>query len=181
MNQEEWKPLKGYETIYEVSSFGNVRSLTRIIRHHGDSKSRREGRLIKPHVNKWGYPCFLATKNLVRKLITVHRAVALTFHPNPENKSEVNHKNGIKHDNRSDNLEWMTHQENVIHSYKILGKKNSLGEANGRSVLKDKDVKEIRAWWKTGDVTIADLCRVWGVTRTVISFCVKNKTWRHVA
>ena len=83
---------------------------------------------------------------------SIHRLVAETFIPNPENKPYINHINGIKTDNRVENLEWVTQSENIIHSYRVLGNKNPMlgkyGEKNHRSkaVVQLKNGEEIKVF-----------------------------------
>jgi len=74
------------------------------------------------HEDKYGYQFV----SLYNKKILYHRAIASVFVPNPENKPEVNHKNGIKSDNQIENLEWVTRSENIKHSFEVLNKKSNL-------------------------------------------------------
>lgn len=126
--EEIWKSVVGYEGLYEVSSLGNLKSLDRVKGMYGQLKNYK-GRDLKPNSNK-GYLKQILHKDGERKYAQVHRLVAIAFLPNPENKQEVNHKNGIKTDNRVDNLEWVTTSENQKHAY-ISGLASSrLGESN---------------------------------------------------
>lgn len=102
--EEIWKPIKGYEGIYEISNYGNVKSLL------------RKNRLRTLHKNKDGYVEILLSKNGAISSVRVHRLVAEAFVPNNEGKPEVNHKDYDKTNNYSGNLEWVTRKENVNHS-----------------------------------------------------------------
>lgn len=111
--EEIWKDIPGYETYYQISNFGNVRSLDRY--YNG---RKLKGKLLKLSPNKFGYLRFTAKKDNITKTLHVHRIVLLTFNPINEEK-QVNHINGIKSNNRLENLEWCTDSENKIHAYKI--------------------------------------------------------------
>lgn len=118
MDVEKWEEISGYEGLYQISSFGNAKSLDRIIKTKQGYVCRK-GRNIKPALNSCGYLCITLCKNGTRKTVFIQRLVAETFIANPENKKEVNHLNGNKLDNRIDNLEWCTHSENVKHAYSL--------------------------------------------------------------
>lgn len=97
---------------------------------------------LNPSVNKEGYLYLNLSKDSILKTYKVHRLIAITFLPNPDNKPQINHKNGVKSDNSVGNLEWVTGSENLKHAYDTgLQKK---GEANWRAKLTDKQVEEIR-------------------------------------
>lgn len=121
--KEIWKDIKGYEGLYQVSNLGEIRSLdhTTIIRDDKKNRvyeRRKKGRILKPFSSKRGYLKVTLTKNKKTKDVKIHRIVATTFLDNPLNKRDINHKNGIKTDNRIVNLEWATHQENMQHAFK---------------------------------------------------------------
>ena len=120
---EVWRDVRGYEGLYQVSTFGRVRSLDRTIHgvRYGQAwSSTRKGREMCPNTDKDGYKTIkLCSEGRVSRW-RVHRLVALAFIPNPEDKPQINHINGHKADNRVENLEWATNSENTLHKFKVL-------------------------------------------------------------
>lgn len=192
MKEEIWKPVKGFETFYEVSNLGRVQSLDRIVRHkpnrqaHNGCFQLRKGRVLKP--SNVGKPSkdgkYYKRVTLVRHdggktYWRLHRLIAETFIPNPENKPEVNHINGIKDDNRVENLEWVTSQENSQHAIEnglqLLG-----GSNHPMSKLTENLVLEIRKLYDEDGVGTVELSRRFNVCRSTIGNIVNRKSWNHV-
>lgn len=109
MTEEVWKPVVGFEGVYCVSNFGNIKGVVR---------SGSTGKPLHPQMNNNGYMTIHLYNHPKHKVTTVHRVVATAFIPNPENKRTVNHIDGNKKNNRVDNLEWATHGENHRHAYR---------------------------------------------------------------
>jgi hypothetical protein len=127
---EEWKDIKGYEGRYQVSSFGRIKSLERdVVRNNWSgritTKHVRE-KIKKPCLGPQGYMVTSLNKGNNSKRHSMHRIIAEAFIANPENKPFINHINGIRHDNRIENLEWCTPKENNIHSFQVLGRKSGM-------------------------------------------------------
>ncbi len=112
---EVWKPVVGYEGLYEVSSLGNVKGVDRILSngHCWNGKRLKGGKFSN------GYDFVCLRKNGVARNELVHRLVAQSFIPNPIDCKVVNHIDGDKSNNRLENLEWITHSENQEHAVKI--------------------------------------------------------------
>lgn len=121
MEEEIWKPIEGFESYYMVSSLGNIKALTREVKFTHAVTGKRHNRTTKETILKkgntrGGYKHVNLSKDLRAKCYRVCRLVAKAFIPNPENKPQVNHKNGIKFDDRAENLEWVTASENMQHA-----------------------------------------------------------------
>ncbi len=144
---------------YHISTYGRVKSLaTNEIFTWACGrkyKSKRQEKILAQKKHNSGYKMVSLRRNKNKKYFTVHRLVAIHFIPNPLNKRTVNHKNGIKWDNRIKNLEWNTDSENGLHSFEKLGRKGSktylgkFGKHHNRSkpVFQfDLNGKFIREW-----------------------------------
>ena len=111
---KEYFDIPEYEGYYKVSRCGEVLSCDRMVPDAGKMKPIRQ-RIMKQHINTHGYPYVRLSKCGKSKILMMHRIIAITFIPNPENKREVNHKNSNRQDFSIDNLEWVTPKENIRH------------------------------------------------------------------
>jgi hypothetical protein len=131
MIKEIWKDIKGFEGLYQASNFGNIRSLP--MRYSPTIN------ILKPRMGNWGYYFVTLYKENKAYQRVIHRLIAKTFIPNPENKPQTNHKNGNKLDNSVENLEWVTASENIEHAYRTglkWGRKKKVWQylQNGRFI-----------------------------------------------
>lgn len=127
---EEWRDVVGYEGLYQVSSYGRVKSLhyvggkfTRYCPHCGRGRKYPPGeRILKSYVCKGigrVYPTVRLSKDGITKNYSIHRLVAIAFLPQSPDKPDVNHKDGDKLNPRLENLEWVTTSENLRHAFKM--------------------------------------------------------------
>lgn len=173
---EKWKPVVGWEGKYQVSSFGRVvffsRNLPKTWKNITTTQHREGYIFVK----------FYKKEDGVNKSKTkyIHRLVAEAFIQNPENKPYVNHKNCDKTDNRVENLEWCTAKENVAHA-KINNRLRYLrGEESYKSVLTEKQVREIRIEYANGGVFQNEIAKRYGVNKATIYYIVRRINWKHV-
>lgn len=167
--EEVWKDVKGFEGLYQVSNLGNVKRLI--------SKRVLAERFIGSSIDRYGYVKRVLSKDGKNHCFTEHRLVATAFLENFKNKATVNHINGIKTDNRVDNLEWNTALENKQHAVNS-GLTNLKGVNHPRCKLSDKEVLEIR------DIgfsqTRTSLSKKYGVSRNNILGIINRRYWKHI-
>ena len=157
--KEIWRKIPNYENLYEVSSFGRIRSIPR----KGTICSMKCLALNK---KKNGYVNVILTKNNKKRTFRVHRIVALVFVPNLYNKPQFNHLNGKRDDNRACNLEWCTAKENIQHKFKVLGYK--------MTPRRPKSIKCV----ETGEefISIKEAERFYGKNYGAIQHALSHKT-----
>lgn len=110
----------------------------------------------------------------------IHRIIAEAFVPNPENKPQVNHINGIKTDNRYENLEWCTQSENILHAFKIGLNIPNRGSKNGFSKLKELEVLEIRRRLLIPDSSMGTIAKEFNTSLQNICMIKLGKAWKHL-
>lgn len=151
---EIWKDIPNYEHLYKISNLGNVINCI--------SKNELKGSLSKN-----GYIYISLYKNKKRKTYKLHRLVAITFLENPNNKSQVNHIDGNKQNNKVSNLEWCTQSENQIHAFKNRLNYGRYGTENGhhRKIIQfDKNMNKLKEWDYMTDaqnklgINVANIC-----------------------
>ena len=185
MSGEVWKDVVGYEGYYQVSSDGRVKGVDRWYEQYNASAKRivkvfYPEKLFNGEVDKDGYIKVQLTKDKVRKKFFVHRLVAIAFIANVEKKPEVNHKDGIKSNNSSENLEWMTSSENTRHALDTKLYTAARGEGSGMSKLTEVQVREIHRLYSLGNITHADLSKVYSVQGSAISRILTGVRWKHI-
>ena len=158
---EIWKDIEGFEGKYQISNKGNVRNNTK---------------LMVPQKTKFGYLKIRLSKNNIAKGYFMHRLVAKSFISNPNNKPQVNHKNGDKLNNTADNLEWMTQAENNKHAYDAGLKPNKIGTNNSNCKLTEADVINIR----NSNKSPKELAVIYNMSRNNIVDILNKKRWSHI-
>lgn len=132
--KEIWKDVVGFEGLYKVSNFGNVKSVDRYVSGKLNSKRFQKGKIMTAQKNRKGYFAVILHKNGIAHHFLIHRLVAISFIENRTNKEQVNHIDMNKGNNSVDNLEWCTSLENIRHSY-----------ANGgHSGFTEKQIESVR-------------------------------------
>ena len=173
--KEIWKPVIGYHDIrgdrFMASNTGKIKSCV-------------TGKVLKTYVGNRGYESLRLTVDGVKKSITIHRAVALAFIPNPNQYAEINHKDGNKLNNSLNNLEWCTRSQNERHKFDtgLYDPSRISGEHNGNHKLTVENVKYIREHFqrKSKEFGATPLCKKFGVNQKTVMDVVNRKIWKNV-
>jgi Mor family transcriptional regulator len=166
VNDEEIrKDVVGYEGHYQVSSLGNVRSI--------------KIRYIKPSVDKDGYLKVSLSKENVAKQYFVHRLVGKSFLNNISNLPQINHKDGIKTNNKASNLEWSTALENLSHAYANGLKFLNFGEENRFAKFTSEDILSMRKDRELG-MSYRELSIKYNCEISNVRLIIRRKTWKHI-
>lgn len=168
---KEWRPVVGYEGLYEVSNAGQIKRVA------GGSGSK-PGRILKNQLKR-GYHQIGLYLDGALKWHAVHKLVAEAFIELKKPGLQINHKDGNKLNNSPENLEWVTSAENHAHRRQYLGMSNK-GKRNGRTILTASQVLEIRDIYDSGNHSWAKIAEPYGVHPTTIGAIVKRRNWKHI-
>lgn len=161
---EEWFNVRGYVGYYFVSNLGRIRS------------NSNRARVLKPAISS-GYHVVTLYKNGIRENLKVHRIVAESLIPNPENKPCVNHIDGDKLNNSQTNLEWVTYSENTFHAID-----NDLlklrGDKNHKAKFSNAKIAQIRAYYNEKHPTFQELANMLGVRKSTAHKIIKLKSYK---
>ncbi|HJZ23679.1 MAG TPA: NUMOD4 domain-containing protein [Candidatus Babeliales bacterium] len=174
---EVWKDIIGYEGLYQVNNLGKIKTLSGFVRHNLYGKMKVNEKIHKEYYTSRGYVRVNLRKNNKLKTHHVHRLVALSFIPNPNNKYQINHINGIKIDNKVENLEWCTNEENRIHA--ISNNLIKKGELLPQSKLKNNDIMKIFEFRNQGK-TQREIAMLFNIGQQTVSRILLRKNWVHV-
>lgn len=176
--EETWRDIAGYEGMYQVSNLGRVRSLDRT-----DKRGRKwSGKVLAPIKTKLGYLHIHLLSDGKPETAKIHRLVAESFIPNPDNLPEINHKDENKANNVVTNLEWCDRRYNTTYgkfTHEYISNRVS-GENNGRSKIKKKEAEEIRRLYVRGsrDFNITKLAEAYGLCPSQIGNIVRGESWK---
>lgn len=170
-DKTKWYDIPGYEGVYQINVDAQAISIAPFKQYRNSTRIGNKNKLLKMSTHA-GYKAYHLCIGGKPATVYVHRVLALIFIPNPENKPQVNHINGIKSDNRIDNLEWVTSQENIRHVYKNKLKKNHYGL--GISTLTTPDAEEIKRLYKNGQ-SQSSIAKMFNSIQSQISRIINDK------
>lgn len=175
---EEWKPIQGYEGVYEVSCQGNVRSLDRFVKTSKSGKKFVKGRLLKPVAVK-GYSIVSLCLNGHQVEKKIHRLVANAFLDNPFELPQVNHLDGNKTNNNVSNLEFCSPLHNVKHAFDTGLCDRSIAQRHYGAKLKNSDIPIIRSRLSSNE-SPTSIAKDYSIGRHIIYKIKYGKSWESV-
>lgn len=171
---EIWKDVIGYEGIYSVSNIGNVR-------RDKAYATTKVGKIIKPVVHdRSKYLRVALFKDCIRRYFYVHVLVANAFIGIKQKGMEVNHIDANKSNPRLENLEYLTHKENMEHSFNLGYRKPAKGLTHGMCKLNEQQVIEIRKEWAEKNTAQRDIAKKFSVNQAQVWRIIHRKTWVHI-
>ena len=177
MTKEIWKDVIAYEGIYKVSNLGRVKRIG-----NGSDGRKLSERIMNQKASGWKgkYLSVVLTKNNESKNQYVHRLVGIAFYGMPKNnKTQINHIDGNKHNNCLNNLEWVTAKENQQHRYTILNQSQN-GENNAANKYPRTLIEKVISLYKTKNYKQREIAKITGIDYRYVNLIVHNKVWKHL-
>jgi hypothetical protein len=175
--KEEWKNIKGYEGYYQISNLGNLKALSREVRHPNGGVRKTKERISQGSTDGKGYKVATLSKEGNSERVLIHRLVALAFLKNKYNLPVINHKDGVKHNNKVNNLEWSTYQHNIQHSFNNKLQVVPKGENNKLARFTQEEANFIRAMKLKYNLSNEFLAKVTEVSATTIHFIINGERY----
>lgn len=184
MSFEIWKPIKGFEGLYEISNTGLVKSLRREVPNNGGISIVKE-KILKPQKEKNGYLRIGLNKRNKKYMFLIHRLVAESFISNVNNYAEINHKDGNKSNNNVDNLEWCSRSYNIKHSYINKLRNTDINRKNAKKMIEKNKRKVVQKDLNGNMINIFDSIKEAGeltnIDKTSICSVCKHKGYYKTA
>lgn len=171
---EEWRSIPDFDG-YQASSLGKIRGIDRLKPGRNGFRLTR-GQELKQTPNKKGYPEVRLRKNGTHTRL-VHKLVASAFLVKTEGCTQINHINGVKTDNSFENLEWVTQSQNQLHAYKLGLQPSRAGEGNGRAILTDEKVTNIKELYNSGKPA-REVSEILGISLYTVRQIISGRTWK---
>ena len=184
---ELWLPVKNYENIYHISNFGRLKILDRVCWKSVKDKTSTRIKCEKISASFWKtgwYPNhILVDEQGNKRTECIHRLVASHFIPNPDNKPQINHKDGNKANNHVDNLEWVTCSENSQHAHDTGLSKPPRGTKHYMAKIDENRAREVKEILKTrvnNKPSLGQIAKDLGISRSCVREIHENKSWKYV-
>ncbi len=166
---EVWKNVDGYVGVYQVSSFGRVRSLDRMRFGRGGALVPLYGKIMKQKTSKYGYKVIHLRRDEKVSHPSIHRLVAIAFIPVVEGKETVNHKDGNKENNNVANLEWATNSEQMTHAVN-----SGLVEIRGTPKFSKEFKQKVHDYYHSNQISVSNLADMFGISNRTAGRVVKG-------
>jgi hypothetical protein len=170
--EETWRFVAGYEHLYEISDLGRARRTA-------SGHFTWPGRVLTQHRDKDGYVYIVLSRNGKSRKFRAHHLVAEAFIYTRPDGMQINHKNGVRTDNRPCNLEWVTQHQNILHARAHTQWPDQRGEKGHTTKLTEAQVLEIRARLRLGEKQAA-LAEEFGLHQVTVSMIKLRKRWDHL-
>lgn len=175
LSNEIWKPIKDYEGLYEISSYGRIKSLARKTK----TKIIKDEKILKIFKRYTGYIQAKLCKNSKLYHPIVSKLVAEAFLKKPNYKCVANHIDCIRHNNHVDNLEWISQSQNTRYAF-LIGNKSQKGEKNNGAKLTMEKVNQIREFKKENDhFSQQQIADHFNLKRENVKDIINYKTWNY--